>query len=166
VNAQARAWLEDTAQQRVHGTTGRRPAELLREEGLTPLTGLAAYPVTDRCLRRVDREGYVHLQGSRYSAPPERVGQQVLVEQGDRRVILRADALIIADHPQAARKGACVTDPAHLAALWKLTAARTTPAPPAGVPWSLTFDQEVAVRPLGVYAEIGDTGAPLAGGAA
>lgn len=165
LNAQAHAWLEHTAQQRVHGTTGRRPAELLREEGLLPLPGLGPYPVADRCLRRVDREGYVHLQGSRYSAPPERVGQQVLVEQGGQRVILRADALIIAEHPQAPRKGACVTDPAHLAALWKLTAERTPP-PPASVAWAVTFDQEVAVRSLGVYAEVTETGAPLAGGAA
>ena len=41
-NVEARKWLRDTANMRVHGTTDRIPAELLGEEqgGLLPLVAL------------------------------------------------------------------------------------------------------------------------------
>src|SRR5438105_15662500 len=36
LNARALAWLAETANVRVHATTGRRPADLLADDGLTP----------------------------------------------------------------------------------------------------------------------------------
>lgn len=155
LNAQARHWLEHTANIRIHATTNQRPVDLLAVElpTLTPFASKTAYQLATREERKVSSESFVHFKGSRYSVPPEHVGQIVLVElrQAEQRVVIRAANLIIADHPQATKRGESITAKAHLDALWKLSLAQNMPPPPH---YHISFSDQVAVRPLSQYEEV------------
>lgn len=111
------------------------------------------YTLTHHELRKVSAESFVHLHGSRYSIPPDYVGQPVIVEirQGQQRVVVRAKNVVIAEHPQATKRGESVTDKAHLDALWKLSLAHD---PPPSAAWHLTFSESVAARPLSTYEAV------------
>jgi hypothetical protein len=155
LNAQARHWLDHTANSRLHQTTHQRPLDLwaLERPTLMTVSSVPPYALATLEQRRVTTESFVHYQGSRYSVPPHLVGQSVLLEVrlGESRLTVRSDNLIVAQHPLAAKRGSCITEPAHLEALWKLSLAHSPP-PPQG--WQLTFGQTVAVRPLSVYEEV------------
>jgi transposase len=153
LNTQGRYWLGHTANVRVHATTGARPIDLLAKEDLTPLSAARPYPLRQVCLRQIDVEGYIHLDASRYSAPPERVGQTVVVETSPQKVILRAGDLILTEHAPAPHPGACMVHREHVEALWKLTLGdRSAPSP--APPWQLTFAEGVATTPLAHYAAL------------
>jgi transposase InsO family protein len=147
--AQLQHWLDHTANVRVHATTQQRPVDLWAVERPLLRTPLAPYRLASRAVRTVSAEGWVHYQGARYSVPPAQVGQKVLVEvcAEQRRVVIRADQVIVAEHPQATKRGATLSDPAHVAALWELTLTPRNPAPP---PWAQAGAEGVAVRPLSV----------------
>lgn len=156
LHGQGRHWLTHTANVRTHATTGKRPIDLLEAEQLTPRTSIVPYRLCQRFVRTVDVEGYVHLEGSRYSSPPEHVGSSVLVEQGENRITIRRGERIIAEHPRAKRRGECVVDRAHIAAFWQLAmpkegsgSAPTEPRPSGRV--AFTFADGVERTPLSVY---------------
>ena len=69
----------DTANARIHATTGHRPMDLLAREGLTPLATVPAYQFADPTHRTVSFEALVHFRGSRYSVPPAFAGKPVAV---------------------------------------------------------------------------------------
>ena len=124
LRAQGQHWLDHTANSRVHATTGRRPCDLLAEEGLSRLGSIPAYRIAAVSERRVDAEGFVRLGRSRYSVPPEYVGSRVVVERGEQRVVVRSGDLIIAEHAPAPRPGACMAHKEHVEALWRLSLRR------------------------------------------
>lgn len=144
-------WQEEVANQRIHATTKRQPIDLFDEEQLVPLTSTGKYQLSRRRERTVGAEGFVCIGGSRYSVPPEVVGQKVIVEQGQERVVVRLGEAIIAEHGTAKTSGECVADPAHLAEMWKLSLKRhAVPLRPAE---QLLF-QVVQTTPLAVYEEV------------
>ena len=156
LNAQARHWLDHTANIRLHATTHQRPLDLwaIEQPKLNALASVTSYALAQREMRKVSSESFVHYQGSRYSVPPHLVGQSVLVcvRQCEKSLTILSDNLIVAQHPLAAKRGSSLTEPAHLEALWKLSLAQ--PAPTPLVNWQLNFGQNVAVRPLAVYEEV------------
>lgn len=156
LNAQARHWTHSTANTRVHATTGRRPLDLLVEEGLTPWSAARPYPVDRKSVRKVSAEALVRLERAAYSVPPEHVGQLVLVEEGELQIRIRCGDLVIAEHRRAQRPGEQVVQPEHAAALWKLTTGSASPPPAQHSPaFQMTFAQGVAATPLSVYEELG-----------
>lgn len=152
LRAQGQHWQSEVANVRLHATTRERPCDLFTKEGLTPISSIVAYRVSERIERVVDSEGFVRLRGSRYSVPPTAVGQRVIVEQGEQRILVRLGEVIIAEHPRATRAGECLVYLEHVAEMWRLAFART-PVPGAreGTP---LFQQPVLVRPLSVYEEV------------
>ena len=152
LRAQGQHWQSEVANVRVHATTRERPCDLFTKEGLIPTSSVAAYRVRERIERVVDAEGFVRLRGSRYSVPPTAVGQRVVVEQGEQRILVRLGEVIIAEHVPATRAGECVAHPEHVAEMWRLAFART-PVPGARESAPL-FQQPVLVRPLSVYEEV------------
>lgn len=144
LRAQGRHWLAEKANARVPATTGRRPCALLAAEQLTPCSSVPAYQLAARSERRVDAECYVRLGRSRYSVPPEYGGAR-----GEPRVVVRAGALVIAEHAPAPRPGAGMTQKEHGAALWRRSLKRAA-APPAPS-WHIGFREPVAVTPLTAY---------------
>lgn len=147
VNAQGAAWRDSVANVRIHGTTGERPVDLFPREGLVPFSSVPLYRVADPVYRKVDAEGFVRFAQSRYSVPPALTGTQVALESQGGRILIRSGDAIVAEHGHA-KRGATVSDPRHLADLWRLSLARTKTPPPS---WRMTFDQAVETRPLAVY---------------
>lgn len=150
LNAQARHWLDTHANVRVHGTTGKRPIDLLAREALLETGAMPPYRVSEHSVRTVDAEGYVHLERSRYSVPPEHVGKPVLVEHGGATIRVCIGDAIIAEHQRADRPRSTVADEAHVEAMWRMSLERPTRPLPR---WEVRFDTAVATTPLAVYEE-------------
>jgi transposase len=152
LNAQARHWLSHVANARTHATTGRVPAELWKEEGLTSTTSVAPYRLYEISSRKAGFDGFVRFERSRYSIPPEYAGQTVLVAKDGQRVLIRSGEMVVSDHPVAQKAGATVAEPQHIKALWKLSLQKAERAP---VPrWQLSFQQQVQATPLTAYQEL------------
>jgi transposase len=152
LNAQARHWLSETANVRIHGTTGRKPVELFAQEKLSPLAAAPVYRRGPTIERLVSREGYIHYEQSRYSVPPKHVGQRVIVEDLGQKIVVRTREMIVTEHPKASKPGQCVVAKEHVEALWKLSLLRPMPPTPK---WQMTFDSIVQAIPLSVYQEVG-----------
>jgi len=151
LNAQAQHWLTYTANARIHATTQRRPLDLWPQEKLTALTSVSPYQLVDFVPRQAGFDGFVRFERSRYSLPPKYAGQTVLIGQRENKIVIRAQDMIVAEHPIAQKAGSTVADPLHLEALWKLSLHNTKTPPPR---WQLTFDQPVEAAPLARYQEV------------
>ncbi|MBA3850603.1 MAG: hypothetical protein C0502_11525, partial [Opitutus sp.] len=162
LNARGLHWCRHTANVRVHATTQRRPDGLLAVElpRLAPIAHLRPY--SPAVSRKVDAESLVAFHGSRYSVPPEHVGELVSVQSLGGKVTVKAGELIVAEHAAVAQ-GHSQIAPAHLQALWKQTVARDAKAHALGATagrhappprCTVAFAQQVEQRPLSVYAEL------------
>lgn len=154
LTAQGRCWLEK-ANNRLHATTGEKPAALLVRENLTPFGAALPYLLAERHERKVDVEGFVRLERSRYSVPPQFVGKKVIVVQREQQIEVRSGEVIIAEHRRAAASGtgACIAKKEHVEAMWLASLSRTTQQTP--VPKVRFTDAEtVVVRPLSLYEEV------------
>jgi transposase len=152
LNARALAWLAETANVRVHGTTGRRPVDLLPLEGLTPAASVPAYRYLDPVRRVVSFEAMVHYRGSRYSVPPAFAGKPVEVAAAGGQIVIRAGEAIIAEHREAARPGQCIAAREHIAELWRITHEQVARPPrPAAGPLAAPEVQRVDLR---AYEEV------------
>jgi len=156
LNAQGFVWMNQ-ANSRIHATTGERPIDLMPREKLTPLDPLRPYVLALRHPRRVDAEGYVRLAASRYSVPPQHIGERVVLIEQDQRITIRQGDMILAQHPQATKRGSCLVQKEHIDALWRLSLANVHGAKTAHSPVTL-FEQllpePVAQRPLCVYEQV------------
>jgi transposase len=118
LNHRCRQWLDGVANLRVHGTTGRVPFEMLKEEGLQPIAGRSPYPVSPAVLRVVSRDCLVSYGGCRYSVPSEWVGKSVWVRAvSGERVVISAGGRIISEHPLEPVFKRTVIDKDHYASL-------------------------------------------------
>lgn len=154
LNAQVRHWLDHTANVRVHATTSERPIDLFAHEQLQAPPAGPAYRVVPLNERKVDSEGFVRFEKSRYSVPPEHCGKTVFVELHEQKILIRCADLIVAEHEPALRPGSCVANEEHLQELWKRS---TAPAQAPLPSWQIRFDQAVVVTPLSVYEQLSQT---------
>jgi hypothetical protein len=155
LNAQVLHWLENTANVRVHGTTGAVPAERWREEGLVPLASMPVYRFHQPVGRIVSNEAIVHYNGSRYSVPPAFAGQKVNVSAEGGILKIVAGESAVAEHRQAMRGGQLIVAREHLAEMWKLTHAQTAaPRRDERERWHLTLNQSVEHVALSVYDKV------------
>ena len=80
-----RDWLSNTANMRVHGTTGRRPFEMYKEEERmhmrSYLTPSCIDSVKSLKQRKVDKTGLISWDGNKYSVPMAYQGGIVGVEE-------------------------------------------------------------------------------------
>jgi hypothetical protein len=147
---QGRHWLE-IANNRLHATTGEKPSALLARENMTPFGAALPYVLAQRHERKVDVEGFVRLERSRYSVPPQFVGKKVIVVQREQQIEVRLGELIIAQHHAAPAAGACVAKKEHVEAMWRESLSRTTTSVPKV---QFTDTEAVVVRPLSLYEEV------------
>jgi len=100
LNRQAIQWCHQV-DQRIHGTTGERPCDRLKEENLLPL------PSPDRLMKflRVERtvslDGFVSFDGVRYGVHWRYSGQNVLVRQVGMHVEIWHQGERIATHEKS-----------------------------------------------------------------
>lgn len=152
LNAQSLHWLNNTANVRVHGTTGQRPCDLFQQEGLTPLSSVPVYNFIDPVKRTVSWESMVRFEGSSYSVPPAFAGQTVSVACDAGQIIVRAGDIIVAEHRKAAQAGQSIVERDHLSDLWKLTEEQTRN--PERQKWHVAFTQSVQQAPLSQFDEV------------
>lgn len=150
LNVQGLAWLNNTANVRIHGTTQQRPVDLFAQEKLIAYNSVAPYRYQPWVNRKVDCESFVHFGSSRYSVPPENVGRKVFVQQADQKIIIRCADLIIAEHVAATKRGLKVADEKHIAELWKLSLQQSSKPVPK---WEVRFTNTVDERSLKLYEE-------------
>lgn len=101
-NHQVAVWLEKTANQRRHQTTGKRPADLFTQSGLRPLPDLPDFRETETL--RVDKYFTVRFDANTYTVPPRMVGRQVTVKADHRTVTIYHREKQVAAHHRSWKK--------------------------------------------------------------
>jgi transposase len=155
LNPMAQEWVMTVADQRLHGTIFRKPAEAFLDERLHPHHDRPPYRLHPVLCRKVAADCLVALETNRYSVPPAYVGRTVEVQWSPEGAVqIYHQGTLIATHPRAHGQHQLCVDPAHYQAL-----RQHRPLPPAAAAregalalttWSGPFP-EVAVRPLAWY---------------
>lgn len=115
LRAQAAAWRDQVANERLHATTRERPSQRLLVER-PRLRALPERPFdTDLVVPLiVSKEARVRLDTNTYSVPPEFVGKSVFVRADDRTVRVICDGSEIARHTRSWDRRRHVEDRAHV----------------------------------------------------
>ena len=157
LNAQLWEWLRRVADQRVHGTTNRKPAELFLEEKLRFRDGRPPYRIQISLVRRVSRDLLVSVEGNLYSVPAPYVGAWVEVQAGPEDSIeVYHQGVLIVRHRRSWERHQRVIDPKHYQELlWrgKLEKAEKSALPPFPTLWKVS-EPEVEIRDLAVYEAV------------
>ncbi len=113
--ADLRRWTDEIANVRTHGTTRRRPGDLLHEERphLRPFPD-DAFEISSWGRYKVRKDIHVHIRGNYYSVPHRLAGNVISVRTRDHELTVFADGEIVAMHNEVEGKGHTVTDPQHL----------------------------------------------------
>ena len=113
-NAQFAEWL-NRKNQRVVRTTAARPVDLVDTDRAAML---ALPPVSPRVgwfnEIRLGRDYYVRVASNDYSVDPGAIGRLVAVTADLRRVRVRVEGRLVADHARVWARHMTVTDPAHV----------------------------------------------------
>lgn len=119
LNAKLRAWSEQVAGVRIHGTTRQAPLErfdITERDALQPVPR-APYDLAVWAKLQVHRDCHLTFERSDYSAPFGLVGQELWVRGGTRTVeLFSADHALVATHDRAREPGHRQTNLAHLPA--------------------------------------------------
>jgi hypothetical protein len=143
LNAQLLRWIVTVADERVHGTTHRKPAERFLEEKdlLLSTKNGRAYVIEERSLRYVPKDCLVAFQTNRYSVPCRLVGKRVEVLTDGEMIKIYHGGELVSCHPRLEGSYHSSVDRAHY---WGIRAAK-----PAAV-----VSDDVEVRDLAVYERI------------
>lgn len=115
LNAQARAWVLETAGQRIHGTTRQPPLALFALEQPLLKTLPAIAPDLGSWHRvNVHKDCHVQFERILYSAPFTLVGKTLWLRATDAAVALYEDYRHVTTHPRGQRPGQRVSCKAHL----------------------------------------------------
>jgi len=115
LRASLAAWLDQTANRRVHGTTGRIPDELFEETERKALRPLPAIP-PDRSVAAAVQASIqyrVEVDTNRYSVPPEYAGKRLTLLKSADRLVFHDGGRLVADHVRKYGRKLDVADPAH-----------------------------------------------------
>jgi transposase len=114
LNNQVSRWLIQTANIRIHGTTGEIPQEQLEKEKLhlLPLT-LELYMPTICVGRKLSLDGFISYNGNDYSVPDGVAGREIEVRASLEEVALYQEQRLIARHPLLVGKGMRHLAPEH-----------------------------------------------------
>jgi transposase len=148
-------WVEQTAGQRIHGTTRWQPQVQFQQVEQTALLPLppTAFDLVEWKQVQVHRDCYVQFNQSYYSAPCRYVGQKLWVRGDAQTVRIYVDYVLMATHPRATTPGQRQTNLAHLPPE-KVDALSLTPercraqAAQIGPATGQVVDQWLAERPL------------------
>ncbi|MFA4945903.1 MAG: IS21 family transposase [Lentisphaeria bacterium] len=115
--AALRDWLTNEANVRMHGATGRRPADVFAAEERNRLRSLPPVPhpacVTKQTV--ADSRFRVTVETNRYSVPCRYASRHLVLERHADRIVLRdpADGRAVADHPRSYGRKQDIVDPVH-----------------------------------------------------
>jgi hypothetical protein len=142
VNVAWRAWNEEVARRRVHGTHGEIVAVRAERDraALLPVPAIP-YLVVERTTRVIARDGFFSFEGRRYQVPDAKPGQRVVIVVGAQELEIYSseDGSRLARHERG-RPAKVLPDPARdSVSLAQVLSALPQP--------------EVHRRPLSVYEE-------------
>jgi transposase len=104
LNAQARQWLKEIANQRQHRETGQRPEERFQPESLRSLPALIPdYRDTAEAL--VYKDIRLSFDGNRYCVPPRYVGSRLTVKADSSSVTIYDQHQEVAAYPRSWQRG-------------------------------------------------------------
>ena len=154
LNGQLRQWLDEVANKRTHATTRRVVCEHFADERphLKPLPA-GLFQAVLRLDRRVTRDGMVSVGGNLYSVPDGTRRRAVEVQTLAHEVRILDAGEVGAVHPVLEGHGGRCLSAGHRVAH---PAAIRSPAPCAEAPIPGRAGEQVAHRPLAVYAAIGE----------
>jgi transposase len=104
VNAQARRWVHETANQRKHRETGQAPDERFQPEFLRPIP-LLAPDYRDTAEALVHKDLRLTFDGNRYCAPPRYVGHKLTVKADAGTVTLYDQSREVACYARSWERG-------------------------------------------------------------
>lgn len=81
LNVKAGAWRDHTANVREHGTTHRRPVDMMEEENLLSFRERNDYDIARFHQRRVSKDCFICLYQNRYSVPWQYAGRDVIIKE-------------------------------------------------------------------------------------
>ena len=115
VNEALARWVTETAGQRIHGTTGRRPLEVFEAEERAALKPLPERPWVPTLWRKakVHRDIHVAFERRFYSVPWTHVGKEAWLRATPESVDIWVDDARVATHPRRG-KAAFSTQESHL----------------------------------------------------
>lgn len=117
LNREFLRWCVEIADQRIHGTTHRKPAEAFREETLTPTAGHPRYVIAENLRRSVAADCLVSYKSNRYSVPPEHVGKMAELVIAQDRLKIYCNGELIAEHALSVGSFERIVEPKHYAGL-------------------------------------------------
>lgn len=112
-------WLAESANTRIHGTTGKIPADVFAKEEQPVLQPLPAVPYDCRVLRNCqsDSQFRVTIDTNRYSVPASHAGRRLQLRLYDNRVKIYDGETQIAEHLRSYARKKDILFPAHQSAL-------------------------------------------------
>ena len=102
LNRQAIEWC-DRKNKRIHGTTGERPIDRLKEENLKPLPAPDKYQRFMEEVRKVHKDGLLSFGGVRYGVPWQYSGKEVVVRERNGKIEILYEGKVIATHEKRYR---------------------------------------------------------------
>jgi transposase len=160
LNNQARSWLDETANPRIHGTTGEAPYTRLPLEQLQPLLGKPAYDTSLISFRRSTKDCFVSYDGNYYSVPCQYAHKTLKLKESDtgQLQILNVQDEVIAEHQLVTGHNQRIAVPKHYAGIEQRSAAAKRPVArqikPAESLAGLPLAPSVETRPLSWYDEL------------
>lgn len=104
VNRQARQWLSEIANRRVHGETRERPAERFQPQSLRPLP-VIPYDYRDTTESLVHKDLRMRFDGNRYCVPQRYVGRRLTIKADATSVTIYDRVNEIVTYPRCWRRG-------------------------------------------------------------
>lgn len=149
LNACLLEWTMTVADQRVHGTTHRQPAEMFCEEKelLLSTQGRPAYVLQERAIRHVSKDCLVAFETNRYSVPFRLAGKRVEVQAEGNLIKIYHNGELVSSHARLSGSYQCSMDRSHYWGLYELAAPSSAPS------------DDVLVRDLAVYERLLEGGA-------
>lgn len=151
LQAQAIRWC-DSVNNRVHGTTGERPAALFREEKLKDI------PTASICrpylweIRKVARDCFISFNGTRYGVNWKHCGQTVYVsERNSELTIVSLDGEILQNHK------VCYIPRKHIWAKGQYDGLLQQEGKPYAAPYGMQITNDmVETRSLQIYEDLAE----------
>jgi transposase len=149
LNVRLLEWIINVADERIHGTTHRRPAEMFLEEKdlLLSSKDRPAYVLEERAVRHVSKDCLVAFETNRYSVPYRLAGKRVEVLTDGEMIKIYHSGELISSHPRIEGSYQASVDKSHYWGLYK----HAKPSPPPA--------EEVEIRDLAVYQSLLEGGA-------
>jgi len=104
VNRQARQWLAEVANQRLHRETRERPLDRFQVKALRPLP-VIPYDYRDKVEALVYKDLRLHFDGNRYCVPPRFVGRRLTLKADSSSVTIYDRVNEIVSYPRCWRRG-------------------------------------------------------------